>query len=163
MESKYGKQESLGKVLMSSMAQDLTAVAQICHDDDRVWTNEMMLRMSTRCALHFLGLGLKEGDVISLGTDDQTILPPIMLAAFTIGLPVNGVYSAYTKSDFLNMFSITEPKLVICCANNYEVVSSVIKELRLNSLLYVTGEVLDPDVKPATDLLEARQEEDQFK
>lgn len=163
LESKYGKPESLGKVLMSSMAQDLSGVAQICHDDDRVWTNEMMLQMSTRCALHFLGLGLREGDVISLATDNQTTLPPIIVAAFTIGLPVNGVYSVYTKSDFLHMFSITEPKLVICCANNFEVVSSVIRELRLDSLLYVTGDVVDPDVKPATDLLAAHQEEDQFK
>lgn len=161
----YGKTESVGSVLMGCMSRDLQGVAQICHDDKSVWTNEKMLQMSVRCALHFLDLGLKEGDVIGVAAKNEMILTPIMVAAFTIGLPVNAVNSGYKRSDFLHMFTITEPKVVICSSDNYQDIVSVVQEIGLRSHIYVLGDVANEQagVKSAMELLKVHPEENHFK
>lgn len=136
--------QSLGHAMISSMKRDLTRVAQICHDEDNSsLTNEKMLQMTIRCALHLLDLGLKEGDVLGVATKNETVLAPIMVAAFTISLPINAVNYGYKKSDILYMFGITEPRVVICCPENYEDIKSVVQEIGSNAHVYVIEDVVE--------------------
>lgn len=109
------------------MGRNLKEVAQICYGES--WTNEELLQMAIRCALNLLDLGLREGDVIGVATKNEAILTPIVIAAFTLGLPINPVNSEYNVTDLLHMFRITQPKVVICCPENHQNIQIVLKEI----------------------------------
>lgn len=150
----YGSNVSLGQILITSMARNRLRIAQICHDTGVFWTNEELLQLTIRCALNLLDLGLKEGDVIGVASKNEMILTPIVVAALLLGLPINAVNFSYKREDILHMFSITEPKVVICCPENVQVIQSVIEEIGGNALVYTIGDRVErKDQRSAEELL----------
>lgn len=137
---------------MTSMGRNLKEVAQICYGES--WTNEELLQMAIRCALNLLDLGLREGDVIGVATKNEAILTPIVIAAFTLGLPINPVNSEYNVADLLHMFRITQPKVIICCPENHQYIQIILKEMGLKSHVYIIGDFDEKGShKPAIELL----------
>lgn len=159
----YGPNVSLGQVLITCMARSRKRKAQICHDTGVSWTNEELHQLTIRCALNLLDLGLKEGDVIGVATKNEMILTPIVVAALLLGLPINPVNFSYKRGDILHMFSITEPKVVICCPENFQVIQSVIQEIGSNALVYIIGDRVEGnDQRSADELLKLHSAEELF-
>lgn len=134
---------SLGQILIDSLSKNLKGVAEIFHDDDSAMTNEELLQFTVRCALNLTALGLKEGDVIGVTTHNEKYLTPLILAAFTIGTPVNNVNPMYKQEDIRHMFSLTRPVVVFCVPENFPIVKSVLKEIQLESPIYVMSDTVD--------------------
>lgn len=154
---------SFGEILIRAMKQNLDRVAQICYDEGDQLTNREMIQLIFRCALNLRDLGLVEGDVIGVATKNEKILAPIVVAAFTLGLPVNAVNWSYKKEDIQHMFGITRPKVIICCLENFPTIMSVITDIGFQTLVYVIdADMSNGNVQTALELLKSHAEEETF-
>lgn len=155
---------SLGQILIDSLSRNPKDVAEIFHDDESAMTNEELLQLTVRCALNFLDLQLKEGDVIGVTTHNEKFLTPLILAAFTIGTPVNNVNPLYKEEDIRHMFSLTRPSVVFCVPENFQVVQNVLKEIKLESKIFIMGDAVDnaAQCKSALELFKPHPNEAEF-
>lgn len=154
---------SLGQILLTSLAQFPSRVAQICHDDGSGMKSGEIFENAVRAALNFRDLGLKEGDIIGIAAKNSKLLSSLVVGAFTLGTPINTLDPLFLKDDIAHMFRITRPKIVLCDLENYQEVSSALQEIRLPVQVYIFSDAkLPKGAKSVGELLVAHSEERSF-
>lgn len=57
------------------------------------------------------------------------LLPPIMFASLCLGCPINALHTNVEKSDVIHMFEMTEPSIIFCGIEVYDLVSECLADL----------------------------------
>lgn len=73
--------------------------------------------------------GYKSKQVFGIVAENSDYLAPIVYAAFCMACPVNALSCYVGKSDVVRMFGITEPSVVFCDVEVYDLINECLIEL----------------------------------
>lgn len=63
-------------------------------------------------------------------------LAPIVYASLCLGWPVVTMYTAMEKQSIVRMFDLTEPKIIFCEVNVYDLVVECLSEVGSNAKIF---------------------------
>lgn len=95
-----------------------------------------MRQQTIRAAIHLQKLGCEKGDIFGVVAKNSHYVAPIVYASFCIGCPINTLDPSFSKSELVHMLSITQPKIVFCDANIYELVQNCLNDLENGAKVY---------------------------
>ncbi|KAL1378377.1 hypothetical protein pipiens_015619 [Culex pipiens pipiens] len=153
---------SFGQTLFAMMGLNPDRVIQIDVDTGRSMTcGEMRLR-AIRAAQNLTALGLGQGDMVSMACANSENLVPMVLGLLINGMPFNPLAPGYGLDDMAHMMEITQPKLVFCDANNYELTMKAVElSVKIKPMIYVFESDME-NVNKAEDLLKETGREQMF-
>ncbi|XP_039432016.1 probable 4-coumarate--CoA ligase 3 [Culex pipiens pallens] len=153
---------SFGQTLFAMMGLNPDKVIQIDVDTGRSMTcGEMRLR-AIRAAQNLMALRLGQGDMVSMACANSENLVPMALGLLINGMPFNPLAPGYGLDDMAHMMEITQPKLVFCDANNYELTMKAVElSVKIKPLIYVFESDME-NVNKAEDLLKETGREQLF-
>lgn len=94
-----------------------------------------------RAAQNLQKLGFEKNDLFSLVARNSHHVAPIVFASFCLGCPINSLDTAFNKIEMKHMLGITQPKLVFCDVDVFDLVSNCLDELGNNAKIYTFGGV----------------------
>ena len=120
------------------------------HDDINRMTNS------------FIQLGLKKGDKIATVLPQSPAFMNVFMAAANMGLILVPLDPRFTASEMASLCDRTNPKLLVCLANQESIVNTVEKLLKLVDIPHVysyQGHFANRQVKPYETLFDSSSEE----
>jgi 4-coumarate--CoA ligase len=152
----------LGEVIISSFDATPERVFQINHDEQVNYTCRELKTLSIRIAMNLIKMNIRsDDDVVGMLCRNSSHLLPIMFGSFIAGAPINPLYYSFFKYEIIEMFSLTNPKVVFCDYDVYDVVKETLDEMNSEAEIYTTIKKL-PGVKFVGDLLEKVENEENF-
>uniref|UniRef100_A0A182Y9R1 Uncharacterized protein n=1 Tax=Anopheles stephensi TaxID=30069 RepID=A0A182Y9R1_ANOST len=161
----YNPEASLGQIMFETLARTPDRVIQRDMDTGRSMTYAEFQTKLIRFAQNLTAIGVGKGDVVALANANSENVAPLACALLTIGAPFNPLAPGFNEDDMANMLHATNPKLVFCDADNYEVVRKALQRV------VADGEQVPPiyvfecsrsDVNHAEDLLKETGQEQTF-
>lgn len=151
----------LGYFLLRALEFTPDSVTQVSADTGReVTCREMRLR-AIKIATHLQATGLKQGDIVGIIANNTENVAPLVIACFTLGLPINSLDPILTDTDIIRMYSATKPKIIFCESSVVEKMERCIEEAKLNvSDLYTLVDKVK-DYKFLDEILSAPSDEDE--
>lgn len=102
-------------------------------------TNEEIRVKTIRAAQNLQKLGFQPNDVFGFMARNSHHLAPIVFASLCLGCPFNPIDPSFQKQEIMHMFAITQPKLVFCDVDKYELVEECLQELDNDSKIFTFG------------------------
>lgn len=117
----------VGQIIYHYLQREPSRVVQVSYDDGVELTAGEMLKLSTRIAKNLLKqLQLNFGDVVGFVVKNTTYVAPAVLGCLLIGTPCSTLDPTFDANEIANIFQQTQPKLVLCDADNYERVAEAL-------------------------------------
>lgn len=88
-------------------------------------------------------------------------LAPVVYASLCLACPVNPLDPSFTKSEIMHMLSITQPKMMFCDVDVYDLVRECLNELENDARIF-TFSGQSGDSEPVENLFEETEEESEF-
>lgn len=115
-------------------------VIQINDDTGEQLTFEQLRLMTIRAAQNLQMRGYNSNHMIGINSGNVSFLTPIVLASICIGCPINPLYSEWCP-DILDMFEKTQPKLVFCEIELYELTRECLIDLGIDAKMFTLNGV----------------------
>lgn len=106
-------------------------------------TNHDLYIKTIRAAQNLKNLGFKKDDVFSIIAKNSHHVAPVVFASFCLGCPVNTLSTEFGKAEIKHLLGTTNPKLIFCDTNVYDLVSHCLEELENNASFYTFGGVFN--------------------
>ncbi|XP_053661561.1 probable 4-coumarate--CoA ligase 1 [Anopheles marshallii] len=165
VKSLFSPEASLGQIMFEALNRSPDRVIQQDMDTGRSLTYAEFQTRWIRFAQNLHSIGVRKGDMVTLANANSENLAPLACALLAIGVPFNPLAPSFNEDDMANMLQTTNPKLVFCDADNYEVVRRALLRVVANAEqlppIYVF-ECARSDVKHAEDLLKETGQEKAF-
>lgn len=139
----YNCEQSIGQLILRLFQQTPELVTQISADTGVSITCQQMYDRSIKIAKYLRKCGIKEGDLIGFVAANTENLAPIVFACFSSGFPINPLSPILNKNDIVQMFSMTEPKIIFCDAENVKTVQSAVDEMKSEVKVITVMEKVD--------------------
>lgn len=172
----YGPEMTLGEVTMRVLNLNADKILQHCDITGVQLTGRQLAQQGLTIERAFRQMGLQCGDVIGIAANNTSYLTGVTIAAMLCGTPINPLHPDFDQgkkrllqnaptncSSFAllatvkYMFDITEPKLIFCDVENYEIIKAVNEKLAKPATIYLVNGRIE-GVLDVWDLLR----EDQF-
>lgn len=169
----YGPEMTLGEVTMRVLNLNADKVLQHCDITGVELTGAQLAHQGLIIAHAFRRLGLQCGDVVGISAGNTSYLTGVTIAAMLSGTPMNPLHPDFDQGrirakveygfqlglSFAEtvkyMYDITEPKLIFCDVENYEVIKAVNEQLLKPALIYL----VNGKIQGVRDVQELLQEE----
>ncbi|CRK91364.1 CLUMA_CG005037, isoform A [Clunio marinus] len=99
-----------------------------------------MAKLSLRIVKNLMKEGLKFGDVVGLVVKNTTYVAPLVLACLLGGFPVSTLDPTFDDNEVANIFRQTNPKMVFCDHDNFEIVVDAMEVTNNDSDIYIVDE-----------------------
>lgn len=159
-QSIFNLDASLGYLILNEFKKTPERITQVSADTGNQVTCHEMRQRSIKMMKHLQMLGLKQGDVVGIMATNSEHLAPVIIACFTLGLPINSLAPAMLDSDIIHMYSKTKPKVIFCDSTVLQTMQIAvnkivsIKPLICTFLKKITGYTFVQDVLSALDCKE---------
>lgn len=80
--------------------------------------------------------GCQPKQVIGIMAEHTDHLSSVILASLCLGCPSNVLGISVEKSDIINMFGITEPSIIFCEVEKYDLMKECLKELNNDAPIF---------------------------
>lgn len=134
------KKYHLGHLVLDSLKRNPDFICQIDAATGECETNGSVLRRSIQLARCMRRIGLKPGDVMTLGGKNHLDMSIPYYAAIMNGLPIAGLDHIFKYSEIKGHFKLCLPKIAFCEKEYVEDHLKVIKDLSLDTKLVCFGE-----------------------
>lgn len=124
----FSENVTIGQVIMHYLQREPTKVVQVSYDDGVELTAAEMAKLSSRIAKNLTSEGFKVGEVIGMVAKNTTYVTPIVLGCMLVGCPISTLDPTFDSSEVMNIFKQTQPKLVFCDHDNFDVVSQALMD-----------------------------------
>lgn len=91
--------------------------------------------MTIRAAQNLQKRGYNSKQIIGINSLNEPYLAPIIFAALCLGIPVNPLYSKW-KPDIIKMFTLTEPAIIFCEIERYDITVECLTEMKLKANIF---------------------------
>lgn len=98
---------------------------QIDATTSKTLQNSELLEQSLKIAAFLLEIGVKQGDVIGIVTENCIEFPAILYGAFYLGATVNACNVSYSTDELRHVFGLTRPRVVFASTTALPTVLSV--------------------------------------
>lgn len=139
----YHQNVTVGQVIMNYLMREPSKIVQACYDDGVELSAGEMAKIASRIARNFQKEGLKLGDVIGMVAKNTTYVAPTVLGCFLVGCPISTLDITFDVNEVANIFKQTQPKLVFCDHDNWDVVSEALKNCGNDCEVVTVDEKLD--------------------
>lgn len=139
----YNPDQNLGCLMLQVLKQTPNEITQISDDTNVSITCKDMCNRSLKIIKYLKRYGAMEGDVIGFVTANTENLAPVVIACFTLGLPINPLSPVMIESDITQMYSITKPKIIFCDGGNLKTVESASKLMESDVKILTVMEEVD--------------------
>lgn len=96
--------------------------------------------MTIRAAQNLQKRGYNSKQIIGINSLNEPYLAPIIFAALCLGCPVNPLYSKW-KPDIIEMFTLTEPAIIFCEIEKYDVTVECLTEIGSKAKIFTLNGV----------------------
>lgn len=134
---------------------------QISDDTGERCSFEEIRIKTIRVAQHLQEQGYKREQVIGIVAGNVSQLAPIVFAAFCSGCPINPVFTGADKPTIVRIFQLSQPSLIFCEVNMYDLIAECMYELGNNAKIF-TFNGTRGDSSPVEDLFEKTGTEEDF-
>ncbi|XP_060658328.1 luciferin 4-monooxygenase [Drosophila nasuta] len=135
----YGPEMTLGEVTMRVLNLNADKVLQHCDPTGVELTGGQLAQQGLIIAQAFRRLKLSCGDVIGISANNTTYLTGVTIAAMLSGTPLNPLHPDFDEETVKYMYDITEPKLIFCDVENYEIIKAANARLVKPALIYLVN------------------------
>ncbi|XP_062130985.1 luciferin 4-monooxygenase [Drosophila sulfurigaster albostrigata] len=135
----YGPEMTLGEVTMRVLNLNADKVLQHCDPTGVELTGAQLAQQGLIIAQAFRRLKLSCGDVIGISANNTTYLTGVTIAAMLSGTPLNPLHPDFDEETVKYMYDITEPKLIFCDVENYEIIKAANARLVKPALIYLVN------------------------
>ncbi|KAG4074392.1 hypothetical protein HA402_000371 [Bradysia odoriphaga] len=153
---------SLGYFLLKALEFTPDSVTQVCADTGKEMTCREMRSRAIKIAMHLHATGLKQGDIVGIVANNTENVAPLVIACFTLGLPINSMDPILSNSEIIRMYSATRPTVIFCESNLVEKMEECIKEAKLNVSAFYTLVDKVKSYKFLDEILLSDEDEDSF-
>lgn len=94
---------------------------------------------SIRAAQNLQSLGYKPNQVFGFMAKNSHNVTPIIVAALSIGCPVNTLDPSFGRTELIHMLKVTKPVLMFCDVACYELLSKCLAELQNEAKIFTFG------------------------
>ncbi|KAG5670853.1 hypothetical protein PVAND_001087 [Polypedilum vanderplanki] len=157
----FNPDQNLGQLIVKVLEQTPDAVTQISADTNVSVTCGEMRERILKFAVHLNNLGLKQGDVIGVVAGNTENIAPTVFACFFLGLPVNPLTPVMVKSNIVQMYSKTKPKLIFCDEKNLKIVQNSVDMMKSEAKIYTVMEKVE-NYECVTEILKENVNFDEF-
>lgn len=137
-----------------------------CHqisDNNGIRMSFAELHKKTVCAAQNLQtLGYQPKRVIATIARNSHHVAPIAIASIAIGCQLISLHSSFKRTELIHMLKLTEPILMFCDIDSYELVKECFEELRHTAKIYTFGGTIG-DSEPVENLFEETHNEHEFR
>lgn len=105
---------SLGCLLLNALEFSPDSVTQVSDDTGNEITCREMRSRAIKIAMHLHATGLKQGDIVGIVANNTDNVAPLVIACFTLGLPIHSLDPILINSEIIRMYSATKPKVIFC-------------------------------------------------
>ncbi|XP_034107870.1 luciferin 4-monooxygenase [Drosophila albomicans] len=135
----YGPEMTLGEVTMRVLNLNADKVLQHCDPTGVELTGGQLAQQGLIIAQAFRRLKLSCGDVIGISANNTTYLTGVTIAAMLSGTPLNPLHPDFDEETVKYMYDITEPKLIFCDVENYEIIKAANARLVKPAFIYLVN------------------------
>lgn len=133
----YNPKASMGHIVLSALLHNPEKVIQV-NDDSGIELTAGQIQLKTiRAAQTLQRLGYKSNDVFGFMTNNYHNVAPIVYAALCLGCPINAIASNYVESEIIDVFVKTEPKVIFCENDCYEVLQGSLDKLGNKAKVFI--------------------------
>lgn len=122
--------------------------------------DEIRIRI-IRAAQNLQKRGVNTKMVFGVLAKNSHHLAPIVFASMCLGCPVNALDPTFKKSELLHMLKTTEPALMFCDSEAYDLVKECLIELGNPAKIFVFGDSKD-GAESVENLFDETHDEDTF-
>lgn len=150
----------LGHEILKNLDATPDRIIQINHDEQVIYTCKEVKILSIRIAQSLIKMNIKsDDDVVGMICRNSSHLMPLLYGSIIAGAPVNPVF--FAKDEIASIFSKTNPKIVFCDYDLYDIAKEALNEIKSDALIYTTIKKLS-GVNFIGELLEPTGNEDEF-
>lgn len=121
------------------------------------------MRMKTiRVAQNLLRRGFNSKYLIATVAGNVPHLAPIIYASLCLGWPVATMYTAMEKQSIVRMFELTEPRIIFCEANVYDLIVECLTEVGISNAKIFTFDGIKGDSEAVDSLFDETGHESDF-
>lgn len=124
-------------------------------------TFEELRKLTIRAAQNLQKRGYQPKQVIGFVCENSAFLSPIVFASFSLGCPINVLSTLVEKDSALKMFQKTEPSVMFCDVEVYDVVKECMEKLGNKAKIF-TFYGTKGDSEPVESLFEETGTEESF-
>lgn len=99
-------------------------------------------RKTIQAAISLQGRGYEAGAVFSFMTRNSENLAPLVLAAFCIGCPMNGLDTSLGENEIKHLLNVVKPNVMFCDVDMHDILSKYMDELEIVAkIITIDGKV----------------------
>lgn len=132
----YNPKASIGQIVLDALNRNPEKVVQVSDNNGIELTADEIRVRTIQAAQRLQRLGFKSNDVFGFMTRNNHNVAPLYFAALCLGCPINALDPEYKETEVVHMFGITQPRVVFCEQDCYEVVAKSLQQLGLNSTIF---------------------------
>lgn len=132
----YNPNLSLGYLMLKNLQKSPNRIVQINADNAKETSASEIYEKSIKIVKFLSSLGLQQHEVVGfIGKNSENQLP-IVIACFTLGLPINPLATIMIEAEIIFMYLKTRPKVIFCDANLIENVKSAVEKMKLDCKIF---------------------------
>ncbi|XP_030388391.1 4-coumarate--CoA ligase 1-like [Scaptodrosophila lebanonensis] len=116
----YPSNTSIGEIVFQALQKDPEKVAQISDSEQTTLTKKELLLNAIRIATYLRNAGIRQDDIVGIVAQNTTHLSALTFALFFNGIAYHSLNPALEEATFQKLLDITNPKIVFCNAENYD-------------------------------------------
>lgn len=132
----YHPDISVGQIIHMNLFKTPNNVLQINDTEGIQLTNEAVLLLSTRVALHLMMKGVNQKDVVGIMAGNTSYVMPVCYGTMFLGVPFHPLDVSFNKEAIAHSWKKTQPKVVFCDGHVYHRVKEVRDENGLNYIIF---------------------------
>ncbi|XP_055585032.1 uncharacterized protein LOC129737891 [Uranotaenia lowii] len=157
----YDATQSLGQLILDSLAKNPLKITQISADSHREVTCQELRLQTIRIAQNLSLEGIQPGDVVTMAANNGELVAPVTFACLALGVPLNTLDPGFDRDDLAHMLATVRPKAVFCDREGLGEMVAAIEMVGLNPLLVTFGGRVD-GMLSVTDFLKPTGREEWF-
>lgn len=135
----YHPTTSIAHIILKALANFGPKIAQISDDSGVQLTfNEIRLK-TIHAAQNLQKRGYNTKQIFGLVAKNSHHLAPIVFASMCLGCPLNAMDAAFNKTELIEMLKTTEPNLIFCDTDTYELTIECLSELKNSAKVFTFG------------------------
>lgn len=136
----YNPELSLGQIIHRTLQVNPNNIIQINHTENRSFSSNDVLKLSTRIALSLIERNVSQSDVVGIIATNTSIVMPLCFGCLFVGVPIHPLDVHFNKESIVHSWRKTKPKIIFVEGRMYDIAREALQELQLNSSVFTLND-----------------------